>query len=1191
MKRRFLSRPALPAAVATRVPTPPIRSALLRGALRRPRRGRELARAAVVAALAAGLLPSIATAEGLAGAADNGALSTAEGVSGAGDLTASGAATGADAADAGARQFLRRPDLHGDRLVFTSEGDLWLGSIAAGTAVRITSDEGSEGPGYFSPDGTRLAFGAQYDGGVDVYVMDVDGGVPERLTWSPSGVTVLGWTPDGSGIVFRTWSADSYRNRLFTVPAAGGNPTPLPVPYGEFASIADDGRIAYVPVSAEWQHWKRYRGGLADDLWLTDPTVGSFERLTDHAGIDTEPVWVGGTIYFVSEREGLANLYRLDPATKAVTAATTYTDYDVRYPGTDGTRVVYEHGDGLALFDPGSGTITELDLDLHSDRIHARPRRVSALANLFGTDLGPTGKRILVSARGQVLSAPVGHGDVRTVAAEPGARCQYPAWAPDGEQFAYVSDETGEEQVFVADAFPEGPDAAPRQLTRDHVGPLGPIVWSPDGTKLLTSDRELRILLVDVKSGAVTTVAQQDRGGSYDVVLDSYTFSPDGKWIAFAFLEPNWNATVRLYEIATGTTTLVTSAGMSSYAPAFDPEGKYLFFLSDREFAPRYVSGNRYFTFGDMTKVSFVTLAKATKSPLLTENEREGADATKEDEDGGEDGDGKGKDGAAKKGKSGSPVLPKMTVEVDGLAERIVDVPVPAARYTRVEPIEGRILLETYETEYEDEGGEEQGTRKLAFLLLEPPKPGKEPEAKVLVPRLTGFDLSFDRTKLFVRQGTQFKVLEAAADEVQEEAPAVETGAWTLEVDPVAEWRQMFVETWRITRDFFYDPAMHGVDWAAVRAKYEPMLAAVAVRSDLTFIQGEMVGELNCGHAYVGGGDQTHAPHVPLGYLGADFEPVPGPVPAYRITRILPGDGFDLAARSPLLTPGVDVAVGDHILAVSGVPVRTDRDLRALLAGTANRTIALTVNRAPSWDGAREVLITPLASEWKARYYAWVAGRREYLRTHGGENLGYVHIPDMSTDGFQEFGKHYYANLTKDGMVYDVRFNGGGYINAMLLLQMASPQYSFFKPRYGASWSRQDWAFPGHSVALCNDQSGSNAEEFSDAFQRLGLGPLIGTRSWGGEVGSGGGYTLVDGGWVYTPNYAAWIPEGEWIIEGIGAQPDMVVEDDPKALMEGRDPQLDAAIAYLRRKLTEEPIARPGPPPFPDKSQGGSDTW
>ena len=1074
-------------------------------------------------------------------------------------------------------QFLRRPDIHGDQVVFTSEGDLWLGTISTRIAMRITSAEGVEGPARFSPDGRLLAFTAHYDGGTDVYVMDAGGGMPRRLTWDPTGATVLGWTPDGASVLFRSnRNSGTRRNRLWSVPAGGGSARLLPVPYAEFASMSRDGhRIAYVPVSAEWQHWKRYRGGNADDVWLADTAAHTFRRLTTDPGVDTEPVWVGDAIYFVSERDGHANLYRLDLSSGAATPATTYTDYDIRYPGTDGSRVVFEHGDGLALYDPATGRSEELRLNLHSDRIHARERRVPALKNLVGVVIGPTGKRLLVSARGQILSAPVEHGDVRTVAVQPGSRCQYPSWSADGKQVAFVSDRSGEEEVWVMPS--SGGEA--RQVTRDHKGPLGPLVWSPDGKHIATSDHEMRILLVDVAGGAIRVVDQADRGGSYDLLNDSYRFSPDGQWLAYASPMSNWNWAIHLYDIAGRRNVPVTSAEMNSTAPAFDSTGKYLYFLSDRAFDPRVVNANRYFSYDKFTKISLVTLAADGTSPFLTPNDQEGAppDSTSKDAKGRPKPTAGKKVGASKAGAGPA----RVRVDLPGLSDRIAEVPVPGDRYVRVEPVEGRLLLETLENPTST--GPFEAARQLRAFDI------KKKEVKVLVKSLTDFQVSADRKKLLLQNGKEFTVVDAGVDEVAEGKGKVETDAWTLLADPAAEWRQIFAETWRIARDFFYDPAMHGVDWPAVRTKYEAMLPAVADRSDLSFVLGEMVAELNCGHAYIGGGDQPAAPVVPMGFLGADLEPAPGPTPAFRVTKIYPGDGFDLDARSPLLTPGIDVKVGDYILAVAGQPVRADQDLQALLAGTADRMTALTVNSRPSLSGAREVLIKPMASERATRRYDWEASRLEYVRANGGPNLGYIHIPDMFEGGLREFGKHYYSNLDKDGMVFDVRFNGGGLIDAMLLLQIASKPYSYFKPRYGASWTRQDWAFAGHSVALVNDQSYSDAEEFCDAFQRLKLGPVVGVRSWGGEVGSGNGYAMLDGGTVYIPNYGEWVPEGKWVIEGTGATPDLEVEEDPAALMAGRDPQLDKAIEYLKQKLTAEPVVHPTPPPFPNKARGGSD--
>ncbi|MFN8547875.1 MAG: PDZ domain-containing protein [Candidatus Eisenbacteria bacterium] len=1009
-------------------------------------------------------------------------------------------------------QFLRRPDIHGDAIVFTSEGDLWLGSISGHSATRITSADGSESAASFSPDGKTIAFSAQYDGGYDVYVMDVTGGAPRRLTWDPFGALALGWTSDGKEVLFRSSRRNpGRRSELWAVSAAGGSPRVLPIPYIEFAAMDDAGsRVAYVPISAEWQHWKRYRGGEADDIWLADLKSGAFRRLTDDAGVDTEPQWVGNSIYFVSERDGLANLYRLDPQSGAVQAATRFTDYDVRYPGTDGKKLIFEHGNGLALFDPATNKAEDLELDLHSDRLHTRPRIVSAMQNLFSVTFGPTGKRLLVSARGQILSAPVEHGDVRVVMAQDGSRCQYPCWSPDGKQMAFVSDKSGEEQVWLAPAA--GGEA--KQLTRDHVGPLGQLLWSPDGKWIATNDREFSILLIDAKSGAMVLVDECPQGSSYNLTNESYRFSPDGKWLTYARIEDSLNWAVHLYEIATKKDVLVTDPEMSCYSPAFDAAGKFLYYLADRDFDPRYVGASHYFAFDRYTKPVALALAADSKSPFLDENDVEGEPKDADDANKDDKKDEKKSDKKGEKKDDSAAELPATKVDLEGLTSRVMDVPVAADHYWSIEGVEGRLLLASWEPAV----GDEPGTNRLRAYVLEDKK------LKVVVEKMGGYQLSGDSKKLLIRDDQNFTVMDATADEMPSDKGKVDTAGWNLTIDPVSEWRQIFHEAWRIGRDFFYDPSLHGVDWPAVRAKLEALLPAVADRSDLNFLLGEMIAELNCGHAYVFGGDQPGAPHQPMGFLGADLEPVNGANAAYKVVKIFPGDGFDLEARSPLLTPGSSVKVGEYILAVAGQPIRAYQDIQALLAGTAGFTIALTVNSKPSLDGAREVLVKPMNSERGARYYDWVASRVAYVREHGGENLGYVHIPDMSSGGFREFAKHYYSNLGKDGIVYDVRFNGGGYINAMLLLQMSSKPYSYFKPRHGKSWSRQDWSFPGYSAALVNDGSGSNAEEFCDAFQRLELGPVIGTRSWGGEVGSGGGYALVDGGALFIPNYAAWTP-------------------------------------------------------------------
>lgn len=1100
------------------------------------------------------------------------------------------ASIGLSAAANAGHPFLRRPQVRGDQIVFTSEGDLWLAALSTGLARRVTNHPGQENNGHFSPDGKMLAFDAQYDGGTDAYVMPVDGGVPKRLTWDPRGVRVAGWTPDSANVLFLSRRANpESQRRLWKVPATGGLPALLPIPRAALAAMAPDGKtVAYVPVSAEWQHWKHYKGGQADDIWITDISAKTFRRVTTDIGNDTTPAWAGGSIYFISERNGLANLYRLNPANGSVTAITHYTDAEARYPASDGKTVVFQHGDGLAKYDIATNKVTDLTIQVDTDRIHAREKRIPMAPALNTTTLGPAGKRVLAEARGQLLSLAVEEGDARVLAEKPGSRSQHPAWSRDGKSVAFISDRSGEDQMWVAQADGAG---TPRQLTKDHEGPLGPIRWSPDGKYLVTSDREARIILVDVKTGATTLVDQADRAGSYDAVNDSAVFSPDGKWLAFNRIEPNWNVAVYIYDIAKKQKTALTSLEMNSYAPAWDAAGKLLYFLADRNFDPQGSGPTRFFAFDKYTKVSFVTLASATKSPFQPKNAEEGepekADADKKAPPKKGEGEpatpAKPAPSKAAKAKTTAPAartktkskLPVVKIDLVGLTDRIAEVPVPGDRYQKVEAVEDRLLMLVGG----DPGSGPNSNTLRAFNL----KDVRKKEIATLASGIGDFEVSADRKKVMIRTGRALTVVDASTGPVAADAAKVDLDAVTLSVNPPDEWKQMFHEAWRLGRDFFYDPNLHGVNWNAVRTRYAARLGDVADRSDLNEVLGDMIAELVVGHAYVGGGDVPEGiKPVPMGYLGADFEPDPSGK-AYKITKILRGDGFDLANRSPLLTPGLNVKEGDFILAVSGRPVHTDEDIQALLAGAPGRVISLTVNSKPVLKGSRQIRVRPLADESKARYYDWSESRREYVRKNGGPNLGYIHLPDMGDTGLIEFTKHYYSNVNKDGMIYDSRFNSGGYISAMLLQQISRKPYTWFKPRYGASWTRQDSGFAGYSVALCNENSFSNGEEFPDAFQREKLGPVIGVRTWGGEVGSGGGYPLIDGGKLYIPNYAEWA-DGKWIIEGPGFQPDITVEQNPVAVLDGRDPQLDRAIEYLKEQIARKPVPRPTPPPFPVKA-------
>lgn len=1061
--------------------------------------------------------------------------------------------------------FLRFPDIHGDRVVFTSEGDLWLGHIPTGSARRITSHPGEEYAARFSPDGKTLAFTAQYDGGSDVYVMRTDGGAPKRLTWDPFIARVVGWTPDGKSVLFRSRRANGERRyRLWKVPAEGGMPELLPIPQVDAAAMHADGRrVAYVPVTIVGQNWKRYEGGRADEIWLADIRARSFRKITRDPRVDAMPVWLGDDLYFVSERGGHMNLYRMNPALSRAEAVTHYSDYDVLYPASDGRRIVFQHGTGLALYDPAAKTARALSFALNSERIHTRPRLVPARDSLDSAHLGPTGKRVLVGARGQILSLPAEEGAVRHLVTGSKHRARKPAWSPDGARVAFLWDKSGEEQVWVTPADGSG---TPKMLTRDRKGPLDDIRWSPDGKWLTTSDRESRILLVNAENGETRVVDQSDRGGSYNTQNLSARFSPDSKWIAFDREEPNTYRAVYLYEIATGKKTRVTDPEIQSYAPAWDTAGKYLYFVSDRVFNPQTGSPNKGIWFTDTARIYLLTLAADTPSPFLIGEDAEGEKRAAPVKDGPPADD---KKDAPKDTPAPKPT--GMKVDLNGIMQRIVALPVPAGAYRRLESVPNRLLFLT--------GGSGGGLLR-AFNTKEPRK-----KEVVTITRVGDYQVSANGKKLLLQSGRDLFVVDATTGPIATlGAGRVDWDGATVTVDPPAEWRQIFHEGWRVVRDFFYDPNMHGVDWEAVRDKYARQLPNVGDRSELNLLLGNMMGELATGHAYVSGGDVPGgAARVPMGYLGADLEPVPG-ADAVRIVRVLAGDGIDVDSRSPLLEPGVEAAAGDYILAVNGRPVRADEEFQALMTGTAGRVTALLVNGKPSREGAREVRVRPLSNEDALRAAEWVRARAARVEEASGGRIGYIYLPDMGDGGLREFAKQYYPKVGMDALIFDVRNNGGGWVAPYLLQHVAAKNLTWRKPRYGESWTRTAWAFDGHAATLVNEYTSSNGEDWADLFQRMGLGPVIGVRTWGGLVGSGGGWFFVDGGKINPPNYGAWAPKEGWIVEGPGAKPDITVEQDPAAVLAGQDPQLERAIVVLRERLTQKPVPRPSPPPYPVKT-------
>ena len=1079
------------------------------------------------------------------------------------------------AAASAEQSFETKPDVHGDMVVFTAEGDLWLGSISGKTARRVTSDPGTETNARFSPDGNWIAFNAQYEGGTDVYKMPVQGGPPERLTYDPNGAEVQGWTPDGSGVLFRSHRNSPNVRHLFVVPANGGTPTELPVPRADFGSLAPGGKLAYVPVSFEWANWFHYHGGSADKIWLADLNTHKFTRLTDDPGVDTTPVWSGGRVYFVSERSGWTNLWECDPQTKSFHQCTSFSDAPVRYPSSDGHRVIFQHGAHLAVYDPATRQTTELTFQMASDRIHSRQQRI-ALAPLVGPatlyangsglgvfgngiSLGPTGKRLLLEARGQIVSVAATAGDMRVLENKPGTRARFPVWAPDGKRFAFVSDRTDENEIWIGDA---AGGAEPKQLTHGLQANPYPPIWSPDGKWIALFDRSARLLLIDSATGSMKLVDQADRNAAYDNLPGTARFSPDSRLLAFSRLNSNWLMGVSLYEISNGHKEQVNDWRVSSYAPAFDSTGKFLIFLSDNDLDPTFANLYGKYYLAATTHVEMVALTKDVKSPFLPLNDEEGVAADEKQK--------------ADTKQANTPQ--SSTVDWEGLSSRDIQVPLPPGQYSLVDSAPGRILVLDQSGEPGPDGPA-AGTSRLISFDLEKRTP------TTVITGIDEFETSLDHKKILFASGRRISVHDLMPVPTSMAEGALDLSSYSITVNPEPEWHQIFEESWRIARDFYYDPNMHGLDWDGIKRRYEARLSLVGDRRDLSRLLADMISELNTGHSYIGDPTPNLRPSN-LGFLGIDVEPVPN-AEAVKIVKLYRGDPFDPDVRSPLLEPGTDVKQGDYILEIAGQRVSPNRDFMSLMIGTRGQTVAVMVNDRPTREGARVVRVRPIDSERELRYEDWVMDRTRYVEQHGGDSFGYCHIHDMSSGGLTGFLKGQIADVFKPAMIYDARYNGGGFVSSLILQDIASRPTSWFKPRYGQPWTREGWANIGHKVALCNEYNFSDGELFVVDWEYMGLGPVVGMRTGGGEVGSGGGYGLIDGGTIYIPNYGGY-RGNEWLVEGKGAVPTVPVEDDPNEEMAGRDPQLDKAIALMKEELAKSPVTIPQHPPFPVVKPTGS---
>ena len=1075
--------------------------------------------------------------------------------------------------ESGEARLLRFPDVHGDTVVFSHGGDLWTAPAAGGPARRLTSGEGLEIFPRFSPDGRWIAFTGQYDGSTDVYVIPASGGVPRRLTWYPSRENtarmgfddmVLGWTPDGK-IIFRGQRNPfgGFVGEPWTVRPEGGPVERFPLPVAGFVSFSPDGkRAAITRVFRDFRARKRYQGGQQQDVFLYDLATHGLEKITDWRGTDTQPMWVGGAIYFLSDRAGWkVNLWRYDLATRATTQVTRFEEFDCKWAHASADRIVFENGGRLYLLDPREGTPRRIAVSLADDERDARPRWIPVADRITSASLAPDGKRVAFTARGDVFTVPAQHGDVRNLTRTQGVRERDAVWSPDGRWIAYLSDATGEEELYVVAQDGRSP---PRQLGHGPPSWHFPPVWSPDSTRIAWADRGLRLWWIALAGGephlAVTAPYRE---------ISRYAWSPDARFLAFATETEARTRAIFVHDTADRRTVQVTADGLDCDEPVFDPEGRWLFLLSDRDVAPTLGRLDRSYTVNAMTRPHAIPLRADLPSPFapLSDEARPGAARAEGPGPGGEPDD---RPAAARP----SPRTAPTRIDFAGIQDRIVPFPVAPGNDGQLSVAKGKVAWLAFPTRpLGAEEGPPHGTLHLFDLE-------KRTDTELLG-GLQDYGLTADGARVLYRAGKAWGIADAKEGAKVGDG-TLDLAGLRMELDPRAEWAQIFAETWRLYRDFFYLADMGKLDWAAIRARYAPLLRAVTHRFDLTYVLSEMAGELGTGHTYVGGGDMPHPERMPVGVLGADLEP-DAAAGRWRIARILPGQSWVEGRTSPLAVPGVKVSAGEYLLAIDGAPLTTADEPYRLLARTAGRTISLTVNGRPTLEGAREIRIVPAADEWELRYSDWVESNRRRVDAATGGRVGYVHLPDMGARGLTEFIRQFYPQAHRDGLIVDVRSNGGGFVSQMILERLRRRLAGMSAMRGERPTTYPSAAVAGPMVCITDPYSASDGDIFPYFFRAEGLGPIVGERTWGGVVGIRGlASEMVDGGYTEIPEFGIYDLRSRWVIENEGVSPDVEVDDLPADVLAGHDAQLERAIAEVMKQVRAAPAGLPPPPPSKD---------
>jgi tricorn protease len=1065
--------------------------------------------------------------------------------------------------------LLRDPAISKTQIVFSYAGDLWSVPRDGGDAKRLTAGVGKETDPHFSPDGGRIAFTGEYDGNVDVYVMPSSGGVPKRLTFHPGQDEVEGWTNDGKSVLFRS-HRDAHGDflRLYTISVEGGVAEPIPLPRAMEGSYSPDGtHLAYQPLF-KWQAaWKRYRGGQTTPIWIANLADSSIQKVPRENSNDSNPMWIGDKVYFLSDRGGPVSLFAYDTRSRKVSPVVKNTGLDIKSASASPDTIVYEQFGTIHTVDLATGKESPVNIRIAADLPEVRSKFVRAAKYIRGAALSPSGARAVFEARGDIVTVPADKGDFRNLTSTSGIAERDPSWSPDGKYIAYFSDESGDYALHVRQADGKG---EVRKFPLGESSFFYEPVWSPDSKKIAYSDKRLNLWILDL--GKKTPVKVDTT--TYDSPLTGESWSPDSRWLAYPKQLRNFLHAIQVYSLESGKSSQITDGMSDAEHPVFDRGGKYLYFTASTDVGLTLMGLDMSSEAHPVTRSAYVcVLRNDIPSPLAPESDEEKAkeDAAKPADDK------KPADAAAKdKDKDKDKEKDKQVrIDLDNIGQRILALPVPPRNYNALATGKEGILFLS-EVPVVMAGVENPAMSVQRFELA-------KRKSTPVVAGVRQFIVSENGEKALYRQGDTWAITDANTP-VKPGDGALKIADIELRVDPQAEWKQIYREVWRIERDFFYDPNLHGLDLAATTRKYEPYLENISTRADLNYLFEEMLGEITVGHMFIEGGDLTEAPQVRGGLLGADWKPENGHV---RFTRVYNGENWNPQMRAPLTQPGVNVKSGEYLIAINGSDAPPIEELYRLLEATAGRQVTLKVGPNPDGSNSREVTVVPIANDSQLRYLAWIEDNRRKVDQLSGGRLAYVHLPDTANGGFTNFNRYFFAQVGKDGAVLDERFNHGGQLADYIIDYLKRPMMSRVVTREGEGWSSPSAAIYGPKAMIINEMAGSGGDAMPWYFRKAGLGPLIGKRTWGGLVGIGGYPDLIDGGNVTAPRMAIYGLKGEWEVENVGVSPDIEVDWDPALWRQGHDPQLEKAVEVVMEELKKNPPPTYKLPTYPNYHKKG----